>query len=119
MLTYQRLIKKFGIFLAIFLIINIIIILLYAFSGILNLNNQNDLSVNKPLIVNKDIITISLVSNGFLKYMVRTIVGILIQIGLEKYEPIEIKNIMDGKNKKNTKKIAPPEGLYLKDVKYR
>ena len=27
-----------------------------------------------------DIITISLVSNGFLKYMVRTIVGILVQI---------------------------------------
>lgn len=55
MLTYQRLIKKFGIFLAIFLIINIIVILLYAFSNFLNLNNHDDLSVNKPLIVNKDI----------------------------------------------------------------
>ena len=71
------------------------------------------------IVSNKDIITISLVSNGFLKYMVRTVVGILIQIGLEKYDPLEIKNIMEGKNKKNTKKIAPPEGLYLKNVKYR
>ena len=65
-----------------------------------------------------DYIEISLVSNGFLKYMVRIIVGILIQIGLEKYEDIEMKNILIGKCKTNYKKIAPAQGLYLKDVKY-
>ena len=66
----------------------------------------------------RDYLEISLVSNGFLKYMVRVIVGILIQIGLEKYEVIEMKNILNGKCKTNYKKIAPAQGLYLKDVKY-
>ena len=50
--------------------------------------------------------------------VVRIIVGILIQIGLEKYEPIEIKNIIEGNYKNNYKKIAPPQGLYLLDVEY-
>jgi len=65
-----------------------------------------------------DYLEISLTSNGFLKYMVRIIVGILIQIGLEKYEVIDMKNILEGNCKKNYKKIAPPEGLYLKNVKF-
>lgn len=65
-----------------------------------------------------DYIQLSLIGNGFLKYMVRIIVGILIQIGLEKEEKEEIKNILEGKGKNNYKKIAPPEGLYLKNVKY-
>lgn len=63
-------------------------------------------------------ITLSFIGNGFLKYMVRIIVGILIQIGLDNYEPIEIKNILDGKGRKNYKKIAPAQGLYLYDVYY-
>ena len=65
-----------------------------------------------------DILTLSFTSNGFLKYMVRIMVGILIQIGLEKYEPIYIKDIIDGKIKTNYKKIAPPQGLYLFNVEY-
>lgn len=63
-------------------------------------------------------VEISFVGNGFLKYMVRIIVGILIQIGLEKYEVIEMKNILEGKGRTNYKKIAPPEGLYLNKVTY-
>ena len=63
-------------------------------------------------------IQLSFIGDGFLKYMVRTIVGILIQIGLEDYEVNEIKKILNGNGKNNYKKIAPPEGLYLKDVTY-
>lgn len=65
-----------------------------------------------------DYLELSFVGNGFLKYMVRIMVGILIQIGLEKYDPIEIKNIIEGNGKNNYKKIAPPQGLYLKNVTY-
>ena len=65
-----------------------------------------------------DILTLSFTSNGFLKYMVRIIVGILIQIGLEKYEPIYIKDIIEGKVTTNYKKIAPAQGLYLFNVEY-
>ena len=60
----------------------------------------------------------SFIGNGFLKYMVRTLVGILIYIGLEKYEPNIIKDIYDENCKFNYKKIAPPEGLYLNKVTY-
>ena len=65
-----------------------------------------------------DILILSFTSNGFLKYMVRIMVGILIQIGLEKYEAIYIKNIIDGNVKTNYKKIAPAQGLYLFNVEY-
>ena len=73
---------------------------------------------NAKLYKKGDYIELSLIGNGFLKYMVRIIVGVLIQIGLEKYDVEEMKRIIDGNGKKNYKKIAPPEGLYLKSVTY-
>ena len=73
---------------------------------------------NTKLSLEGDILTLSFTANGFLKYMVRIMVGIIIQIGLEKYEPIYIKDIIDGKIKTNYKKIAPPQGLYLFNVEY-
>ena len=57
--------------------------------------------------------------NGFLKYMVRIIVGVLIQIGSNKMNPSDIKQIFSGDYKFKYKKIAPPEGLYLNNVKYK
>ena len=65
-----------------------------------------------------DYVELSFSSNGFLKYMVRIMVGILIQIGLEKYEVDDMKKILEGNIKKNYKKIAPAQGLYLYDVAY-
>lgn len=65
-----------------------------------------------------NILTLSFKGDGFLKYMVRIMVGILVQIGLEKYEPIYIKDILDGNIKSNYKKIAPAQGLYLFKVEY-
>ena len=73
---------------------------------------------NAKIKVKGDYVELSFTGNGFLKYMVRTIVGILIQIGLEKYEVDIINEILNGKCKFNYKKIAPPQGLYLKNVKY-
>ena len=76
-------------------------------------------TIYEAKIIKKDnCIIMSFIGNGFLKYMVRIIVGILIQIGLEKLQPIQMKKIIDGEKIKNYKKIAPPEGLYLYDVKY-
>ena len=56
--------------------------------------------------------------NGFLRYMVRVIVGVLIEVGNEKIEPCDIKKILEGNYKKNYKKVAPPQGLYLNNVIY-
>jgi len=65
-----------------------------------------------------DYLSLSFTSNGFLKYMVRIMVGILIQIGLEKFEPEYINDIFNMNCKSNYKKIAPAQGLYLFDVTY-
>lgn len=66
--------------------------------------------------VNK--ITISLLGTGFLRYMVRNIVGTLIQVGENKLKIEDISHIIESEDRSKAGKTANPEGLYLKDVKY-
>lgn len=65
-----------------------------------------------------NIITFEFIGNGFLRYMVRNIVGTLISVGENKLNPEDIMHILKSKDRKNAYKTANPEGLYLKDVKY-
>ncbi len=58
------------------------------------------------------------VGTGFLRYMVRNIVGTLIEIGEGKRKSEEIIQILRGKDRKKAGKTANPEGLYLKNVFY-
>ena len=66
--------------------------------------------------VNK--ITIAIVGTGFLRYMVRNIVGTLIEIGEGKRNSEEMITILESKDRRKAGKTANPEGLYLKDVFY-
>ena len=66
----------------------------------------------------KDKLIFTFCGNGFLRYMVRVIVGVLIEVGNEKIEPCDIEKILEGSYKKNYKKVAPPQGLYLNNVIY-
>ncbi len=63
-------------------------------------------------------IIIELTGNGFLYNMVRIISGTLVEVGLEKIEPEEIKNIIDSKDRQMAGKTLPPYGLYLVEVNY-
>ena len=65
-----------------------------------------------------DIITISFTGNGFMKYQVRNMVGLLLYVGSGKKEVKEVPNIIDAKDRTKSVKTAPPEGLYLKKVWY-
>lgn len=65
-----------------------------------------------------DYINIQVHGNGFMRYMVRNIVGLLISIGEGKKLPKEVKEILDKKDRIFASKTAPACGLYLKDVKY-
>jgi len=56
--------------------------------------------------------------NGFLRYQVRNMVGILIRVGEEKIEPIKVKEILESKDRTTNGKTAPAEGLYLEKVEY-
>ena len=61
-------------------------------------------------------IYIYFVGNGFLKYMVRTMVGYLIEIGLNKRDN-DIKERFK-ESKRSKIRTANPEGLYLYKVEY-
>ena len=65
-----------------------------------------------------NIIEISIIGNGFLKQMVRNIVGVLIAIGEGKKEVNDIIKILDKKTRSYNIKTAPSCGLYLYDVYY-
>lgn len=65
-----------------------------------------------------NIITLEFIGNGFLRYMVRNIVGTLITVGENKLNIEDIQHILKSEDRKNASKTANPEGLYLKDVKY-
>ena len=76
-------------------------------------------NIYKINITKKDnIITFDFIGNGFLRYMIRNIVGTLIEVGENKIDPIKVKEILDSQNRKNAGKTAHPEGLYLYNVKY-
>lgn len=66
--------------------------------------------------VNK--ITISILGTGFMRYMVRNIVGMLIEIGEGKYKSEDIIKILEAKDRTMAGICAPACGLYLKDVYY-
>ena len=66
--------------------------------------------------VNKIIITF--VGTGFLRYMVRNMVGLLIEIGEGKRKPEDIMDILKQEDRKFAGKTAPACGLYLRNVFY-
>ena len=65
-----------------------------------------------------DILSITFTGNGFLRYMIRNIVGSLIDVGSGKVNPLDIKVILDKQNRECASITASPNGLYLLDVKY-
>ena len=66
----------------------------------------------------KDILEISFIGNGFMKYQVRNMVGLLISIGEGKKKITDVETIINNKNRSQKFKTANPEGLYLKKVWY-
>ncbi|MEE8432669.1 MAG: tRNA pseudouridine(38-40) synthase TruA [Candidatus Desulfatibia sp.] len=55
---------------------------------------------------------------GFLRFMVRNIVGTLVDVGLAKSTPEDFKRIMLSKDRNLAGITAPPCGLYLMQVNY-
>lgn len=55
---------------------------------------------------------------GFLRYQVRMMMGTLIEVGKHKLEPVDVKKILEVKNKEACRYNAQPQGLYLMKVNY-
>lgn len=66
----------------------------------------------------KDVIEISFQADGFMKYQVRNMVGLLIAIGNHKKEVSDVEKIIKAKDRTKSVKTAAAEGLYLKKVWY-
>lgn len=64
------------------------------------------------------LLCITFKGNGFLRYMVRNLVGTLIEVGEGKRSVSEIPVILESQDRKKAGKTAPACGLYLRDVFY-
>ncbi len=65
-----------------------------------------------------DVIRISFVGSGFMRYMMRMIVGCLIEIGLGKMSVMELKIYLVETHRKIVPYKAPACGLYLMELTY-
>jgi tRNA pseudouridine38-40 synthase len=65
-----------------------------------------------------DLLLFDIVANRFLRGMVRSVVGTLVDVGSGKISLKEFEAILHSKDRKKAGMNVPPEGLYLMDVKY-
>lgn len=57
-------------------------------------------------------------ADGFLKHMVRNIVGTLVDVGRGKISVKDFQNIIEAKDRRLAGMTAPPQGLFLVAIKY-
>ena len=57
-------------------------------------------------------------ADGFLRHMVRNIVGTVIEVGLSKISIDRFREILESRDRRLAGKMAPPQGLYLMEVRY-
>jgi tRNA pseudouridine38-40 synthase len=62
--------------------------------------------------------TIAFLGTGFMRYMVRNMIGTLIEIGEGKRKSEDIIDILNAKDRRKAGYTAEAQGLYLKDVFY-
>jgi tRNA pseudouridine38-40 synthase len=67
---------------------------------------------------NNGILVFTITANRFLRNMVRSIVGTMLDIGQQKLKVEELDHIIASKNRSNSGTSAPAHGLYLTEVNY-
>ena len=65
-----------------------------------------------------DFIEIWLEADSFLQYMVRNITGTLVEVGLGRFSPDEVEQMLKSCDRTLAGRTAPPQGLYLVEVHY-
>lgn len=65
-----------------------------------------------------DRLRIETYADRFLKQMVRSIVGTLVEVGLNKRQPDSLATILNARHRSAAGKTAPPQGLFLIRVDY-
>ncbi len=77
-------------------------------------------NVIKAELLKKDngYIVFEIKANGFLRFMVRNIIGTLVDVGLDKINSDDFNRILLSKDRTNAGITAPPHGLFLMNVEY-
>ncbi len=57
-------------------------------------------------------------ARSFLHKQVRSLIGTLAEVGMGKWNTADIREVLDSKDRKECGPVAPPDGLYLVEVKY-
>tara|TARA_B000000532_G_C18877201_1_gene411280 strand:- start:4824 stop:5558 length:735 start_codon:yes stop_codon:yes gene_type:complete len=65
-----------------------------------------------------DTLVFTVTSNRFLRNMVRSIVGTLIDVGCGKINPLDVKNILDKKDRREAGVSVPAKALFLTQINY-
>lgn len=91
-----------------------------AFEGAGSPRSNSIRSIKKAaLIEEKDgYLLIEVTANGFLRFMVRNIVGTLVKVGLGKTTSEKFREILLSKDRSQAGATAPSHGLFLKSVRY-
>jgi tRNA pseudouridine38-40 synthase len=63
-------------------------------------------------------IVYAVTGKSFLRYMVRKIVGTLLEVGRGKLRAADISEVFEARDRSRSGPTAPPEGLYLVSLKY-
>ena len=66
----------------------------------------------------RGLLRIDVEADGFLKYMVRNMVGMLVEIGKGNRFPNDVTAVIEAKDRRRAGVTAPAQGLFLKEVRY-
>jgi tRNA pseudouridine38-40 synthase len=61
---------------------------------------------------------VTLTADGFLRHMVRSIVGTLVEVGVGRWPAAEVAAILASGDRTRAGRTAPPQGLFLARVRY-
>lgn len=73
---------------------------------------------NIKFTMENDVLRISYIGKGFLRYMVRMLTATLIEVGRGRIEPHNVKEMLEARDKEACRVNAEPQGLYLIRVEY-
>ncbi|MBC7224479.1 MAG: tRNA pseudouridine(38-40) synthase TruA [Anaerolineae bacterium] len=65
-----------------------------------------------------DVVAFTIEANAFLRGMVRSLVGTLVDVGLGRLEPSDVERILQARDRGAASATAPPQGLFLVEVRY-
>ena len=78
---------------------------------ILDLEIEDGAGFDLPMVVR-------ITGDGFLRYMVRNIVGTLVEVGVGRWDPWRLLAVLDSRERATAGPTAPPHGLFLTQVTY-